>query len=183
MVASKWASAQSHELGAHLAPTPLLYPLLSPCLAPGGDSHGRFLMKTLLRGGYLWVEIDAYRPGADHFGSGTRWSYPVHRLVAEQRLGRPLSAGEIVHHIDENPLNNDPANLQITTRAEHTRQHQSEREGTFCTSCGVELRAGDMGARSLCHKCYNREHYRRNREQHLAYHKKRRARAAQALST
>ena len=46
-----------------------------------------------------------------------------HRWVVEQMLGHPLSSHEIVHHVDGNQLNNDPANLVILTRAEHTRIH------------------------------------------------------------
>ena len=46
-----------------------------------------------------------------------------HRLVAEQMLGRPLEPGEIVHHIDHDKRNNDPANLQVMTQAEHMRLH------------------------------------------------------------
>lgn len=36
-----------------------------------------------------------------------------HIRVAERVLGKPLPAGAIVHHWDENRLNNDPANLVI----------------------------------------------------------------------
>lgn len=46
-----------------------------------------------------------------------------HRVVAEQKIGRPLQRGEIVHHIDGNHLNNDPANLAVMTQAEHMREH------------------------------------------------------------
>lgn len=46
-----------------------------------------------------------------------------HRVVAEKKLGRPLMAGEIVHHIDGNKLNNDPANLEIITQGEHMHRH------------------------------------------------------------
>jgi hypothetical protein len=38
-------------------------------------------------------------------------------------LGRPLEPGEIVHHIDHDKRNNDPANLQVMTQAEHMRLH------------------------------------------------------------
>ena len=31
--------------------------------------------------------------------------------------------GEFVHHIDENPCNNDPCNLQIVTPKEHSKIH------------------------------------------------------------
>ncbi len=47
-----------------------------------------------------------------------------HRVVAEQMLGRPLRAGEIVHHIDGNKLNNDPANLAVMTQGQHMREHR-----------------------------------------------------------
>lgn len=36
----------------------------------------------------------------------------THRVVAEQKLGRPLRPGEVVHHLDGNPRNNDPQNLR-----------------------------------------------------------------------
>lgn len=51
-----------------------------------------------------------------------------HRVVAEQKLGRPLTKDEIVHHIDGNKRNNDPINLMIVTRAEHARIHISKKK-------------------------------------------------------
>jgi hypothetical protein len=47
-----------------------------------------------------------------------------HRVVAEQKLGRPLLPGEIVHHIDGDYLNNDPDNLEVMTQGEHIRRHE-----------------------------------------------------------
>lgn len=37
----------------------------------------------------------------------------LRRQVAEQKLGRPLRDGEIVHHIDGDRHNNDPSNLEV----------------------------------------------------------------------
>ena len=52
-----------------------------------------------------------------------------HRWVLEQKLGRRLTSDEITHHIDEDPLNNDPDNLIPLTRAEHTRLHRLNYRG------------------------------------------------------
>jgi len=46
-----------------------------------------------------------------------------HRWIMEQHLGRRLRSTEIVHHKDHNKLNNEIANLELTTRAEHNRIH------------------------------------------------------------
>jgi HNH endonuclease len=49
-----------------------------------------------------------------------------HRVLAERLLGRPLRKGEIVHHMDHNPKNNDLENLMVITRSEHIRLHWPE---------------------------------------------------------
>lgn len=46
-----------------------------------------------------------------------------HRVVAENKLGRALRRGEVVHHIDGNPKNNDPSNLMIITQRQHMLEH------------------------------------------------------------
>lgn len=50
-----------------------------------------------------------------------------HRVVMEKALQRKLSRNEVVHHIDHNRANNDPANLAVMTRSEHARMHRLER--------------------------------------------------------
>lgn len=48
----------------------------------------------------------------------------THRIVAEEKLGRPLTPKEVVHHEDENKRNNDPDNLIVfSSQAAHARHH------------------------------------------------------------
>lgn len=44
-------------------------------------------------------------------------------------LGRRLKRGELVHHKDDNPLNNSLSNLQVVTRAQHARIHDLAAKG------------------------------------------------------
>ncbi len=47
----------------------------------------------------------------------------IHRKVMEQKLGRKLRKGDLVHHIDGNTENNDPSNLQLTNSSLHAKHH------------------------------------------------------------
>lgn len=48
-----------------------------------------------------------------------------HRYIAELKLNRLLKSEEIVHHIDEDKLNNDPNNLMVfKTNADHAAFHK-----------------------------------------------------------
>lgn len=59
-----------------------------------------------------------FRP--DHPRADSTGMVAVHLLVAEEKLGRSLEEGEIVHHCDFNRLHNEPVNLlELATRKEH----------------------------------------------------------------
>jgi hypothetical protein len=70
----------------------------------------RYPTKTYIKSGRKFVQLDN-----DLF----RYS----RFIVEEFV-RPLGPGEIVHHRDENTLNDNLDNLEILTRAEHTRLHK-----------------------------------------------------------
>lgn len=46
-----------------------------------------------------------------------------HRVIAENILNRKLSYNEVVHHVDENPQNNNLENLWVMTRHHHNKLH------------------------------------------------------------
>ena len=49
-----------------------------------------------------------------------------HRIVAATVMKRGLRKGEVVHHIDINPLNNNPDNLYVfPSQAEHKSYHMA----------------------------------------------------------
>lgn len=51
----------------------------------------------------------------------------LHRILAEQKIGRELRKGEIVHHLDGNPRNNNPENLEVLmSSGEHIHRHMKE---------------------------------------------------------
>lgn len=69
--------------------------------------------------GYVFV----YSPTHPH-ASG---NYVLeHRLVMEKEIGRYLEPNEVVHHIDENPSNNNPDNLRLySSQSEHIKDAHS----------------------------------------------------------
>lgn len=78
-------------------------------------------MKKYYRGnGY----IAYYLPS--HHRSGKTGLVYEHIIIAEEKLGRELVDGEVVHHEDENKHNNHPDNLYVfKTDEDHSRFHKT----------------------------------------------------------
>ena len=93
-----------------------------------------------------------------------------HRVIATQKLGRELLSSEVVHHIDEDKLNNSPDNLMVfKTTADHTAYHYGAKavlEGDvyvcpdkiskikICPICNVNLTSRRA---KMCLECYVKE--------------------------
>lgn len=74
---------------------------------------GRFM-----KNGYWCVKAE------DHPRVYDRGYYYEHILVAEKLIGRLLDTEiETVHHRDGDKTNNDPSNLQVQTRVDHSKHH------------------------------------------------------------
>ena len=98
-----------------------------------------------------------------------------HRLVAEeylsQKLGLKIYLGRsiLIHHIDENPHNNDISNLMIVTRASHMTIHKTvDMSDYFCLFCHSSetyhhiiqgYKWFDYNNGHICHSCYKRLNY------------------------
>jgi hypothetical protein len=87
-------------------------------------------------GGYRYCRTDPPHPKANAKGL-----YPLHRVLAENRLGRLLAVGEVVHHDDEDKTNDRIGNLKVETRSEHSRRHARKADliALTCGACGTKF--------------------------------------------
>lgn len=76
-----------------------------------------------------WVSSYGYRYiyAPEHPNAGRDGYMHEHRFVMSNYLGRPLLRREIVHHENENKLDNRIANLRVLTVSEHMKLHHSIR--------------------------------------------------------
>lgn len=59
-----------------------------------------------------------------------------HRLIVARLIGRPLARVEVVHHVDHNPQNNDPLNLELWP---DNRSHKLAEHGRFALGAANRL--------------------------------------------
>lgn len=101
-----------------------------PCIHCGTEftpcprrKAARFCSRKCSGTGMAQVIGDAQRGRGAGLAYIKRGGRHEHRIVAEQKLGRPLRPGEVVHHIDGNHRNNAPENLEVITQGAHMRRH------------------------------------------------------------
>lgn len=90
-------------------------------IAIPGEHSGRWAGGRIqMRNGYVAIRCPEH-PHADKAGNVME-----HRLVAENKIGRYLTRGENVHHINRIRNDNRPENLEVLTAVEHRRLHRLE---------------------------------------------------------
>jgi len=79
--------------------------------------------------GGRWISSDGYwMVYLGNHNKKNKWKNyrKEHLIIAEEKLGRKLRKGEVVHHIDCDKLNNSPDNLDIlNNEKEHRVSHKS----------------------------------------------------------
>jgi hypothetical protein len=85
--------------------------------------------KTIKKGDYLYGKCPEH-PYADKNGYVLE-----HRLVAEKKIGRLLTADEHVHHINRNKHDNRPENLEVLMKEIHHKHHGEEKIVRVVVKC------------------------------------------------
>lgn len=96
-----------------------------------GRKHITSEMREAINSGIRRAAVKAKGVGITSKGylrytATTRPNYDrlVHVVVMEERMGRRLRPGEVVHHIDQNKQNNELSNLQLMSNADHAALHR-----------------------------------------------------------
>ena len=91
----------------------------------------------------------------------------LHRYVYESHYGKIPDGDYVIHHKDFNKDNNDISNLQLLTRGEHTKIHESTRPKReyICQVCGSKFKGYTNAPNKYCSKaCSNKGRWRKCKE-------------------
>jgi len=86
-----------------------------------------------------WRRVGKYIGRDVWLANGRRSTELQHRVVASEKVGRPLLPSEHAHHDNEVKTDNRPENLEVLTKAEHTRRHFGTGRtmvALVCLGCG-----------------------------------------------
>jgi hypothetical protein len=91
------------------------------------------ILSTCKGGGYRYCRTDPPHPKANAKGL-----YPLHRVLAENKIGRLLREREEVHHSDEVKDHDDPNNLKPMAKETHSHLHHPPLPlvTAVCSTCG-----------------------------------------------
>jgi hypothetical protein len=83
-------------------------------------------------------DLEGYNAFKVKYEDGTEETVLEHREVIEEKIGRELRENEVVHHVDGDKKNNNPENLTVMERSEHSAHHAEEAEiyEFNCPWCG-----------------------------------------------
>ena len=100
-----------------------------------GINHPNYTGGMSIEHGYRLI-LKPDHPYANHHGYVLE-----HRLVMEKHLGRYLAKDEIVHHVNEDTLDNRIENLRVMARGDHGRHHTKSKyfvdmSMRKCSECG-----------------------------------------------
>lgn len=86
-----------------------------------------------------WYDPQGYFICIVIYEDGSRKTLLQHREIMKKILGRELTSNEVVHHKDGNKRNNDPSNLELMDREEHTAHHVLPAEMIMltCVECNA----------------------------------------------
>lgn len=110
--------------------------------------------RVIASNGYVLIRV-----GKSHHLADVRGYAYEHRLVAEEKLGRRLLPGEIVHHLNEDKQDNRPENVDVVASiAHHMVEHRQHERGLrrpgepnpiipCACGCGDSLERYDSGNR------------------------------------
>lgn len=76
-----------------------------------------------------------------HPKANAKGLYPLHRVIAENKIGRLLEDDEDVHHVNEDKSDNNPENLEVLKKADHARRHIKKVDNieVICDGCGKQF--------------------------------------------